>query len=324
MTENERAEKFAQDEISKIPPGDRIKDRTPQPKEEEEVEETRGNDEDDFKFVPPVEDEESDDQDEDDDDQSHDDEEDDDDKPQKIPKSFLDKEKAKRLKLKEENKALKDALTKALGNKVEQVSDDDYSDLAEELAKELGIDDKDNAAKMLKIMAKLNKRQSDPIIQSLQEKLEKFESKNTEKQLIESYNSEWNDFQKDLGKEYPNLSKEDSRKVAELMYTLSHTPGIGGVEYVDIDGKRKLNPYDLSYIFYKNRDKFEELVGGKKVRGMETSRTRGATYRDSNSSSDSKPLTKDAPVSDIMRRDQEMRIAESKRNSLREGGNNRI
>lgn len=322
MDQNERAEKFAQDEISKIPPGDRIKDRTPAPKEAEEVQETDGTENDDFKFVPPVEDEESDDEDEEDD-ESHEDDEDDD-NPSKIPKSFLDKEKAKRLKLKEENKRLRQIVADSIGKKVDDVSEDDFSELTDELAKELGIDDKDNAAKLLKVMAKLNKRQSDPVIKALQSKIDQLESKENEKTLIETYKSEWNDFQKDLGKEFPDLSKEDSRKVSELMYTLSHTPGIGGVEYVDIDGKRKLNPYDLSYIFYKNRDKFEEVVSGKKVKGMEVSRTRGATYKEPNKSGDSKPLTKDAPVSDIMKRDQEMRLTESRRNSLREGGNNRI
>ncbi|CAM5999294.1 unnamed protein product [Sphagnum balticum] len=317
--EFEKANTHRKSELDKIPAGDRIRpDKTEsEPVEEtvetveEEIVNSEDNDDDDL-------DETEDDESLDDDHEDDSDDEDDDDGTVKISKKELQilQKKASKSSKKDDTIA---ELRDLLGKKANNVSDEDFTDLTDELAKELGITDKDNAAKLLKVMSKLSDRK----LKGLQEKLDKYETRETEKSIGETYQTEFKSFTPILKKEFANISDADFKKVSDLMYELSHSPKTGGVEYVDSDGKRKLNPYDLDYIFFKNRAKFEEVIDGKKVRGMETSRTRQATHREANNG-ESKPITRDSSVADIAARDKALREGEAKRESLRDGGNNRI
>ena len=74
---------------------------------------------------------------------------------------------------------------------------------------------------------------------------------------------------------------------------------IGGKVYKDADGRKLLDPYELDYIYFKNRDQFKEIVTGKKSRGMESGRTQGIGKNSREDDKENKPLRKGASAKEI-------------------------
>jgi hypothetical protein len=138
--------------------------------------------------------------------------------------------------------------------------------------------------------------------------LEEKYGKMAEKAPIEDgFDKEWKPFQKSLQKEFPNATPDELEEAENLMNELSHTKGVGGKVYKDENGRELLNPYELDYIYFKNKDKFSELMTGKKVKGMERSRNKQKERE--TEQGEKKNLPKGASAKDI--REYEKRSAQA-------------
>lgn len=233
-----------------------------------------GNEEDDAGDDSEDDSDDSDDSEDDSDkDEDEDDEEDDSDKKnqsreKKIPVKVHNE---LRKNLREAQKKLDDALeeNKKLASKLP----DDFDERVAALAKELNIEDPEGLSKI----AKLVRDASIGKVSELEKKLSDLEDtiKNEKKNapIKDEFDKEWKTFEKTFKQEYPNATSEQVEKAQELMKKLSHTPNIGGKVYKDKDGRELIDPYELDYIFFKNKEKFSELSDGKKRKPMETTRT---------------------------------------------------
>ncbi len=258
-------------------------------------------------------------------DDSEDDDEEDDGEPddrKKIPKSYLDKEKAKRKKMKEKILALEAELetSKATNAELEAQLPDDLDAYADELAKEIGVEDPENLKKILKVMKKVVGKDKDKESAELREKITGLEEKIAaipkvaEKgtEAIE-FTEEWGSFEPNFTAEFPNATKEQIASAKKLMEKLSHTPGIGGKQFKDASGNDMLDPYPLSYIFFQHRKEFEETVDVKRKKGMETGKSQGTSKEDDAP----KKLPKNASASQIRERERELARIESGESDLR-------
>lgn len=248
-------------------------------------------------------------------DESDDDEPDD---KKKIPKKFLDKEKKKRLKLKEERDTLRQQLKEALDEKQKIMAKlpDDLDDKISDLAKEIGVEDPENLKKMIKFVKEIGGKD----IADIREQLAILMKGNHQETQSVQFSREWDSFKPILEKEFPAASKEEIEKAQKLMDKLSHTDGIGGRKFKADDGNEQLDPYPLDYILFKNRDKFEEVMTAKRKKGLESGRSQGITRQ----SDAPKKLPKNASAAQIRQREKELMSLEDGGDGLRTPENREI
>ena len=273
---------------------------------EEEKEEEDNDDESEDEEDEDSEDEEEDedkDEDEEDEEEEDEDEESQSHKKKGIPyKAFNE--------LKRELRSVKKQLAEKGKSAGEEVSDD-FDKRVDELAKEMQLDEngKEGIKKLTNLMKDVIKGTSSKYEEKLANLEKEFGKLQKDTPIKDDFEKEWKTFEKqDLRKQFPDASPEELEEAQKLMHKLSHTKGIGGKAYVDENGREMLDPYELEYVFFKNKSKFEEIMTGKKVKGMETSRTRQNLGREQKENS-SKSLPKNASLQDI--RAYEKRAAEA-------------
>lgn len=276
--ENEIARKAQEKELEKFgmkstPHPKNVDEEDDSDEDEEDVDLEDDKDKDDAADDSEEDSDDSEDSDEDLEDEDDEEDEDDSKKNQRREKKIPVKvHNELRKSLREANKKLADALedNKKLADKLP----DDFDERVAALAKELEIQDPEG----LKKIAKLVKEASMGEVSKLEAKLSALEQKFTESKnnapIADEFEKEWKTFEKSFfSKEFPNATSEQIEKAQELMKKLSHTPNVGGKVYKDKDGREMLDPYELDYIFFKNKDKFSELTTEKKRKSMETTRT---------------------------------------------------
>lgn len=151
---------------------------------------------------------------------------------------------------------------------------DDFQERIDALAKEIGVEDPESLKKIINLVKEVA---VDKNVKGLEEKISKLEARvqeNKAAEVVDEFPSEWKTFEDDyFSKEFPNATAEQKKSAREVMRGLAGTKDVGGKAYKHPEtGKEVLDPYPLDYIFYRNRDKFEELVTGKVSKGMETAR----------------------------------------------------
>lgn len=267
--------------------------------DEDEVEEVEDDEEDESEEEEEdSEEEESEEEDENDEDEDEEDEEDEEEESQSHKKKGISFKQYNELRsdLREANRTIAKLIEKD-SKKTEDVPDD-FSKRVDNLAKEIGVENPDG---LKKIMALVNdvitgtKTDFEKKLSDMEEKYGKI-IKNTPVQ--DEFSTEWKSFEKSFKKEFPEATDEEVEAAQELMNELSHTPKIGGKVYTDKDGRKLLDPYELDYVYFKNKDKFKEIIGGKKVRGMETNRSQGIK-KGQDKNEENKPLRKGASVKEI-------------------------
>lgn len=199
---------------------------------------------------------------------------------------------------------------------------DDYQQRVDELVKEIGVKDPDSLKKILDF----TKTVVDNGIKKNETRLTELEKLfNQSRTVVDEFTTEWPTFkEKSFVKAFPNATPEQITKAEKLMNTLAHDKKTGGKLYKDEKtGKLVLDPYELDYIFYRNRSQFEAIVTGKKFKGMESARTRGITT-DNDEDKEVKTLNKDSSAKDIRKMDKEIAAAEAGLSNLRAPEDNHI
>jgi len=306
--ENKSARATQEEEMKKLgitPHSERVKGKDSElDSEEEDIDEEEVDEEPDEEEDEDSEDEEEDEEKDEDEDEE---EEEDEEEGQSHKKKGISFKQFNQLRsdLREANRKLEE-ITKSGGKKADEIPDD-FAKRTEALAKEIGVENPEGLKKIMALM----KEVSDGKTKGLEEKLAKLEEKLSEKEenapIKDDFQTEWKPVDKSLRKEFPDASDEEITEARKLMYRLSHTPNIGGKVMTDkTTGKEILDPYPLDFILYKNRSRFENIFGGEKTKGMETSRTQGRGNK-KEEENENKPLKKNASVKDI--REYEKRAA---------------
>lgn len=206
--------------------------------------------------------------------------------------------------LRKANKKIADLIEND-SKKVETVPDD-FQTRIDTLAKEIGVENPEGLKKIMSLVQEVIKGTETNFEKKLADIEEKYGKiiKNTP--VEDHYSKEWREFSKSsFSKEFPNATSDELEAAQELMNRLSHTPGIGGKVYEDANGRKLLDPYELDYIYFKNKEQFQTLLTGKKSRGMEKSRTQG--IEKNKGGEENKPLRKGASIAEI--RDYDKRSA---------------
>lgn len=198
--------------------------------------------------------------------------------------------------LRKANKQIADLVEK--GSKKTEDVPDDFQKRVDDLAKEIGVENPDGLKKIMALVEDVIKGTKTDFDKKLTDLEEKYGKIIKATPVQDEFGKEWKSFEKSFSKEYPNATDEEVEAAQKLMNRLSHTPGIGGKAYKDADGRELLDPYELDYIYFKNKDQFAELVTGKKVRGLESSRTQGIK-KGQEGKEENKPLRKGASVKEI-------------------------
>lgn len=264
--------------------------------EDDEVEDESDDEEEDSEDDEQEEDEDDSENEDDEDDEDEEDEEDDESQSHKkkgIPYKLHNEVRAE---LRAANQKIQELLDKD-SKKVEDVPDD-FSKRVDELAKEIGVENPDGLKKIMALVEQIVKGKSSDTEKKLADLEEKYGKIIKSAPIEDHFDKEWKTFSKSFSKEFPDASDEEIEAAQELMNELSHTPNIGGKVYKDADGRKLLDPYELDYIFFKNKDKFSEITSGKKIRGMERNRSQGIDKRKEDKD-DSKPLRKGASAKEI-------------------------
>ena len=210
-----------------------------------------------------------------------------------------------RSELREARSQIKELIEK--GTKEAEKIPDDFMKRTEDLAKEIGVENPDGLKKIMSLVQEVVKGSRSELEKKLSDLEEKYSEVVKDAPIKDNFEGEWKTFVKsDFSKEFPNATAEELEKAQELMDTLSHDRKTGGRVYKDDKGRELLDPYELDYIYFKNKDRFQEIVSGKKSKGMEESRTQG--IRSNREGKDEyKPLSKNASTSAL--RDYEKRSA---------------
>lgn len=280
--------------------------------EEEEVDDTTKTEEEEADESNEFEEESEEESDEDESEEESEDEED---------ESSSKKTKKKSIPFKAHNELRKELgdtkrlLQKALDDNksLEAKLPDDFQQRVDALAKEIGVQDPESLKKIINLIKEVA---VDKNVKSLEEKISKLEKTvqdNKTSTVVDEFPSEWKSFEEDsFSKHFPNATTEQKKSARELMRKLAGDSETGGKVYVHPETKQKvLDPYPLSYILFQHKDKFDELVTGKKSKGME--RAKGGkivTSREENNSDDLH-VPKNASGATIMEKDKKYRMLEA-------------
>lgn len=268
-----------------------------------------------------TEEEEESDESEDDSDEEESDEEEDDDDSEKNHTQKQNKRKvipfSTHNKLRKDLREAQDALAVALDNnkKLSETLPDDYQDRVKALAKEIGVEDPEG---LTKIVAFIKESLVDTNTKEIKDRLEKMEQQvRDSKAPVDEFPKEWESFNtKVFEKEFPNATKEQVKSAQQIMADLAHSKKTGGRVYKDeASGHEVLDPFPLDYIFWKHKDKFQSIVTGKKVRGMEQSKTQ--RFDSTKEDGDMKHLGKNSSAADIRNLDKKFAELEAGGSSLR-------
>ena len=238
----------------------------------------------------------------------------------KIPKKFLEKEKRKRLKLKEQRDELRSQLASELEEKEKLMAQlpDDLDEKIKVLAEKLKVTDPDNLKEMIKFIKEMGGKD----IADLRKQVSTLMDSNQGSIIANTFNSEWSSFKPVLEKDFPGANPEEIAAAQKLMLKLAHTPGVGGRKFTDSDGKEKLDPYPLEYVLFKNRNQFEAIMTKKRVKGMEQGRTQGTTVASNDDAS--KKLPKNATSAQIRAKERYLASLEEGDSDLRTPENREI
>lgn len=320
--DNKKAADGVSDEMKKLglKPNEDEKDEDLDEEDDSDIDEDEDESDSDDDDADEEDEDESDDSDSDDDDDSDEDDsdeddEDDNDSPQGKNKRGTITFKAHN-KLRKELRDTQKKLDELIGSKeVDKKKDlpEDFQKRVEALAKELQIEDPEGLTKIVNLI----KDVSDKDKSELEERLKRLESDNAKKTIVDEFPSEWKSFAKDVFiKEFPNATKEQVKDAQKVMEKLAKSRKTGGKVYKDSkSGQELLDPFPLEYIFWKHKDEFGSIVTGKKVRGMETSKTQKNTS--GGKGGETKNLNKHSTAKDIRSLDKEYSAMEAGVNSMR-------
>lgn len=164
-------------------------------------------------------------------------------------------------KLQEKN----DSKTAANADDVEKEIEDEIKAFAEEA----GIEDPQVLKKLVSLANKPTMKAMEDLKRQVADLAKNKEPVKSQAQIeaeeAARFNEEWMPFEKKLDEEYPNLSKEQKAEAKTIMDELSHT--------------KEWHKYDLDYIFYRNKDTFEDAIGTKQFKGSGASKTQGITMK---------------------------------------------
>ena len=177
---------------------------------------------------------------------------------------------------------------------------DDFEQRVDALAKEIGVEDPDGLKKITGLMKDVMKGQTAGLERKLADLEAKFHEKEQSEPVQDEFAAEWETFETSFAKEYPNATSEQLKQAQKVMHELSHTKGIGGKSYLDDKGRELLDPYPFDYIYFKNKEKFEEVVTKNRSKGMETPRSNASRARDDGRPEENKPLSKNSAQADIL------------------------
>lgn len=258
------------------------------------------------------------DEDESDEESDEDDDESDDDDEDEEEDEEPNRKKKKVIPFKKYNELRKD-LRKVTADLKEQIDNnkklaaqmpDDFQERVDELIKDVGVADPEGLKKIIAFIQETVVAKNNEKLETKLAELEERVGKNTP-EIVDEFPNEWKTFENDFFvKEFPNATPDQIKSAKKVMEKLSHTKGVGGIEYTDPKtGKKALNPYPLDYIFYKNKKDFESVVTIKKSKGMETPRTRDIITKDDDG--EIKHLKKDASANDVRNLDKKYSRIES-------------
>lgn len=269
------------------------------------------------------EDSEDDSDDEDDSDEDGDDSDDDDDDDKDRKKKVIPFKKYNQLRkdLRAANKKIVDLAAEK--SEIEAKLPDDYQARVDALIKDTGVNDPETLKKILDFTKGLvdnNEKKNEERLTKLEKELAQ------SRPIVDEFTTEWPTFkEKSFIKAFPNATEEQVKLAEKLMHTLAHDKKTGGKLYVDEKtGKALLDPYELDYIFFKNRSQFESIVTGKKVKGMESARTNRITVENESDEGKPKKLTKDSSAKDILAMDKMYSQEEAGVSALRAPENDTI
>lgn len=261
--------------------------------DEEETEDEEDEDED-----TEEESEEDDDSEEDEEDSDEEDEEEDSEDKKSYKKGVpFKKFNELRSELRTANKKIAEMATK--NAELEAKLPDDFEQRVDALAKEIGVEDPEGLKKITSLMKEVMKGQTAGLEKKLSDLEEKFSEVKKNEPVKDEFSSEWETFEEDLQKDFPNATPAQLKEAQKLMNTLSHTKGIGGKAYKDDDGRELLDPFPLDYILFKNKDKFDEILGGRKSKGLENNRSQGLKHS-KDDDGEFKQLPKNASAAEII------------------------
>lgn len=290
-------------------------------KDEEEEQETDESNEEEEEDDSEEEEETEDESDEDEDEEESDDEEEESSsKKAKIP---FKKYNELRKELGEYKRKLGDALKE--NKSLEAKLPDDFQERVDALSKEIGVQDPESLKKIINLIKEVA---VDKNVKNLEDKISKLESKVVDSKastVVDEFPTEWKSFETDFfSKEFPNATTEQLKSAREIMRQLAGTKEVGGKVYTHPDtGKEALDPYPLDYIFYKHRDKFEEIVTEKRSKGMESAR--GGHITSEKEGGEVKHLSRNSSVADIRALDKKLARLEADANDgLRSPENSNI
>lgn len=194
---------------------------------------------------------------------------------------------------------------------------DDFKERVNTLAKEIGISDPENLEKIMNLLKDGIVGKSVKVLEAKISELEEKVAKQNKTEVVDEFPTEWASFETQLKEEYPNATAEQLKTVQKEMRRLAGTKNVGGKAYIHPDTKQEvLDPYPLDYIFFKNKDKFNELVTGKKVKGMESTKTFGVR-REEEQKDGEKHLNKNSSAADIRALDKKYSKLEADEGSMR-------
>lgn len=195
---------------------------------------------------------------------------------------------------------------------------DDFEERVKAVAEEIGISDPEGLKKILDLMKSITLGE----VSKVEQKLAAIEKRVEESrpQISEVFQKEWNTFEPKFLKEFPGTKTSELKQAYQLMLQLAHGKKTGGKVYIDEKGNEVLDPYELDYILYKNKDKFEEVVSGKKSHGMESGRRTQPITVEKPNTGEMKPLGINASPAEIEARDKELSGIEMSGNKLHSKG----
>lgn len=333
---NKAAEESLQDEVKKFGfnrPAAKVSNAESEDEDEEQDMGDLEDSEEDKKVVNETDDsedeEEEEDESEESDDDSESDEDDESDEEEDEEEETDDEESSSKTKkgvpFKAHNKLRKELgdtkrlLDEALekNKSMEAKLPDDFQERVDTLAKEIGVNDPENLKKIINLIKEVA---VDKNVKNLEEKITKLENQVRDEKsatIVDEFPTEWESFETQFTKEYPNATTEQIKSAREAMRELAGSEKTGGKPYVHpTTGKKVLDPYPLDYIFFKHRSMFDEMVTGKKKPAMESARGGRGNGASKGNSNDDLHLSKNASAESIRALDKKLSRMEA------DGGDN--
>lgn len=197
-----------------------------------------------------------------------------------------------------EKQLLKDIEEARKGSTTKQEKDDDIEAEIKAYAEEAGIDDPASVKKLIALATKSSQSMVKSIkdeLEAIKERLEKEEKdkseKTTEEKLKaegEQFDKEWKSFEKELTEAFEGLSPEQIAEAKVFMDEMSHS--------------KEWHKYDLSYIFFKNKQDFADAIGTKKFKSPGHSKSQGTVITSDNKNAEELTKLPENPTADDIKK----------------------